>query len=106
MFKSPLVFLDGTVEDAVKLIQPERHFDIGPDVQEREVWMDVVSRNEYQLPPMFNDKDVILDIGANSGAFSYACMRRGQGWSWHTSRVRSSQDARTTVLNSATGCRS
>ncbi len=77
-FKSPLQFMDGTVEDAIRGIAPERMFWIDMnDRLDRGVWMDVVSFNEYQLPPEFVPGAVIVDIWANSGAFSYACLRRG-----------------------------
>lgn len=78
-FKSPLAFLDGSVEDSLRCIAPERMFDIEPDRISREVWMDVFTRNEYLLGPEIPADAVVIDIGANSGAFSYACLRRGAG---------------------------
>ncbi len=77
-YKSPLPFMDGTVEDALRGIAPERMFSIDMnDRLDRGVWMDVIGFNEYQLPPEFAPGAVVVDIGANSGAFSYACLRRG-----------------------------
>jgi FkbM family methyltransferase len=78
-FKSPLAFLDGTVEDSIRCVAPERMFAIDEQASCREVWLDVFSRNEYMLPPTLQLHDTILDIGANSGAFSYSCLRRGAG---------------------------
>lgn len=78
-FKSPLEFLDGTVEDALRCIAPERCFAIEDDRISRETWLDVLGRNEYLLPPTISADAVVIDIGANSGAFSYACLRRGAG---------------------------
>jgi FkbM family methyltransferase len=78
-FKSPLAFLDGSIEDSLRCIAPERMFDIEPDRISREVWMDVFTRNEYLLGPEIPADAVVIDIGANSGAFSYACLRRGAG---------------------------
>lgn len=79
-FRSPLEWPDGTVEDARRLISPEKHFALPDDRgMSRTVWLDVLARNEYRLPPRFQASDTILDIGANSGAFSYACLRRGAG---------------------------
>ena len=78
-FKSPLWFLDGSIADSLRCIAPERMFDIDNGMSCREVWMDVLARNEYMLPPTLQLHDTIVDIGANSGAFSYACLRRGAG---------------------------
>jgi len=78
-FKSPLAFLDGSVEDSLRCIAPERMFDIEPDRISREVWLDVFTRNEYLLGPDIPADAVVIDIGANSGAFSYSCLRRGAG---------------------------
>lgn len=78
-FKSPLEFLDGTVEDALRCIAPERCFAIEDDRISRETWLDVLGRNEYLLAPTIPADALVIDIGANSGAFSYACLRRGAG---------------------------
>jgi FkbM family methyltransferase len=78
-FKGPLEFLDGSIKDAMRCIAPERCFDIENDRISRETWLDVLGRNEYLLGPSIPDDAVVIDIGANSGAFSYACLRRGAG---------------------------
>jgi FkbM family methyltransferase len=41
------------------------------------VWESVVDRNEYRLPDKFEPNSLVLDIGANIGSFSYACIQRG-----------------------------
>lgn len=41
------------------------------------VYHDVCEKNEYELPEHFRAKDVIIDIGAHIGSFSYACLKRG-----------------------------
>jgi FkbM family methyltransferase len=41
------------------------------------VWASVVDRNEYRLPRRFRPEDVIVDIGAHIGSFSWACHLRG-----------------------------
>ena len=77
--RRPLHFLDGSIEESDRLIHPERHFEMGGDSIDRDIWMSVVSANEYSLPPAFHAGNVILDIGANVGQFAYACLRRSPG---------------------------
>jgi FkbM family methyltransferase len=55
------------------------HWLLRPDTIDRRLFRDVVLRNEYQLPARFEPADVILDIGAHTGSFSYAALRRGAG---------------------------
>lgn len=43
------------------------------------IWREVVDHNEYNLPSMFSALDLIIDIGAHIGAFSYATLVRGVG---------------------------
>jgi hypothetical protein len=77
-FKSPLEFLDGSVDDALKAMRPEDHFEIDDRIGVV-TWMDVLAANEYLLGPSIDSNATVIDIGANSGAFSYACLRRGAG---------------------------
>jgi FkbM family methyltransferase len=63
----------------MRCIAPERCFHIENDRISRETWLDVLGRNEYLLAPTVPADEVVIDIGANSGAFSYACLRRGAG---------------------------
>lgn len=39
----------------------------------------VMQENRYRLPSRFAPDDVVLDIGAHIGSFSYACVTRGVG---------------------------
>jgi FkbM family methyltransferase len=43
------------------------------------IWQSVVMHNEYCLPEQFRPTDVVIDIGAHTGAFSFACLSRGAG---------------------------
>ena len=38
---------------------------------------EVAIHNEYRLPDAFGRDDVVVDIGAHIGSFSYAALRRG-----------------------------
>lgn len=40
---------------------------------------EVCQENQYRLPNRFNPDDIIIDIGANIGAFAAACLDRGAG---------------------------
>jgi len=50
-----------------------------PNTNDRDIYKQVVEDNEYRLPSKFDKKDIILDIGAHIGSFSYACLVRGAG---------------------------
>jgi FkbM family methyltransferase len=39
----------------------------------------VVIRNEYRLPARLEQRDVLLDVGAHVGSFTYAALKRGAG---------------------------
>lgn len=45
---------------------------------DRNIWENVVDRDEYRLPEM-TENDVCLDIGANTGAATYAMLQKGAG---------------------------
>jgi FkbM family methyltransferase len=77
-FKSPLEFLDGSLDDAMRVMKPELHFEIDDRIG-LVTWMDVLAANEYLLGPSIPSDAVVIDVGVNSGAFSYACLRRGAG---------------------------
>ena len=49
------------------------------DTEDPSIYDQVVSQNEYNLPDSFAPDDVIIDLGANCGAFMYACAMRGAG---------------------------
>jgi FkbM family methyltransferase len=48
------------------------------DKTDGEMWRDIVERNAYRLPN-FDPQDLVVDVGGNIGAFSYACLERGCG---------------------------
>lgn len=48
-----------------------------PETQDGDVIDDVLVKNEYRLPRKFNHDDVIVDIGANIGAFTVGCHALG-----------------------------
>jgi FkbM family methyltransferase len=37
----------------------------------------VFEKNEYDLPERFRADEVVIDVGAHIGSFSYACLKRG-----------------------------
>ncbi|MGH9902446.1 MAG: FkbM family methyltransferase, partial [Pyrinomonadaceae bacterium] len=59
--------------------QTGQHFYARPGTEDVVVFEDVVDRNEYGLPPRFGPRDVVIDIGAHIGSFSYAALLRGAG---------------------------
>ncbi len=56
-------------------MMPQFHF--RPGTLDEAIFRDVVGNNEYQLPDEFQADDIIIDIGAHIGSFSYACLIRG-----------------------------
>ncbi len=50
-----------------------------PGTLDANIWADVNRHNEYRLPDVFAPADLILDVGAHIGSFSFACLRRGAG---------------------------
>jgi len=56
-----------------------RHWRLRPGTIDRRVFLDVVSHNAYRLPPRLGPQDIVVDIGAHIGSFSYAALRRGAG---------------------------
>lgn len=48
-----------------------------PGTSDRNIWKSVVEGNEYRLPDQLPPSSVVIDIGCNTGAFSYACCQRG-----------------------------
>lgn len=43
------------------------------------IFTHVVMHNEYRLPARFTPDDIVLDIGAHIGSFSFAALTRGAG---------------------------
>jgi FkbM family methyltransferase len=57
-------------------------FTFRPNTTDEFVYRQVVAANEYNLPRAFRAEDIILDIGAHIGAFSYAAYLRGARHIW------------------------
>jgi FkbM family methyltransferase len=68
-------------KESDQMIRPFLHFHYtdGPEGIARKTWDEVALYNEYKLPGEFRPTDVILDIGAHVGSFSWSCLRRGAG---------------------------
>ncbi len=56
-----------------------RHWLMRPDTPDRRLFREVVIANEYGLPSRFGPDDVVVDVGAHIGSFSYAALERGAG---------------------------
>ena len=54
-------------------------FQIRHGTQDKEVFDQVFTNNQYRLPEKFPEDSVVVDIGANVGAFAAACIMRGAG---------------------------
>lgn len=50
-----------------------------PRTDDRKIFESVVEDGEYPLPSKFDEQDVLIDIGAHIGSFSYAALKRGAG---------------------------
>lgn len=44
---------------------------------EKDTWYAIAVENEYRMPDKFEASDVVIDIGAHIGSFSWAAHRRG-----------------------------
>jgi FkbM family methyltransferase len=58
-------------------LSPPEHY--RPRTKDQLIWYTVNVLNEYRLPPAFDPRDMILDVGAHIGAFAFACFGRGAG---------------------------
>lgn len=56
-----------------------RHWRLRPGTLDRRLFRHVVLDNEYRLPGRFGPGDVVLDVGAHTGSFALAVLRRGVG---------------------------
>lgn len=54
-------------------------FQLRDNTQDRQVFDDVIIANQYNLPDQLPPDSIIIDIGANVGAFAVACLARGAG---------------------------
>lgn len=52
------------------------------DTWDRDIWKYVYQENEYNLPGGFDADDVVVDIGAHTGAFSYLAWTLGSRRIW------------------------
>lgn len=68
--------------ESSEMIRPHHHFHFtdGPTGICRKTWDEVSLFNEYRLPGSFAQTDVVLDVGAHVGSFSWSCLRRGAGF--------------------------
>jgi FkbM family methyltransferase len=57
----------------------EARFEIRHATQDTEIFNDVVVNNQYRLPDGIAKDALVIDIGANIGAFAVACLLRGAG---------------------------
>jgi hypothetical protein len=55
------------------------HWVLRPGTTDRQAAEHAIVRNEYDLPAHFERDDVVLDLGAQTGAFAYAALSRGAG---------------------------
>lgn len=78
--------LEVAIEDQIETVKLEtcvsqtgHKFYARPRTDDRIIFESVVDRDEYPLPPKFDARDVVIDIGAHIGSFSYAVLKRGAG---------------------------
>lgn len=56
-----------------------RHWRLRPNTLDARLFRNVVIENEYRLPCRFDAEDVVIDVGAHTGSFALAVLRRGAG---------------------------
>lgn len=71
-------YLEG-IELADQTSAAGHQFYCRPETEDFIVFEDVVDRNEYLLQDEFNSDDIIIDVGAHIGSFSYAAALRKPG---------------------------
>lgn len=54
-------------------------FQFRPQTMDFTIFSMVYFHNEYRLPDQFSDDDIVIDIGAHIGSFTYAALIRGVG---------------------------
>ncbi|MBW4522911.1 MAG: FkbM family methyltransferase [Scytolyngbya sp. HA4215-MV1] len=52
-------------------------FSLRPGTIDEVVYRAVIEHNEYRIPPLLAETDIIIDIGAHIGSFSWLCWSRG-----------------------------
>jgi O-antigen chain-terminating methyltransferase len=71
---------NGTSSELAEFASASGHkFFARPGTTDSQIFEMVVDENEYNLPPRFQSDDIIIDIGAHIGGFSYASLDRGAG---------------------------
>ena len=55
-------------------------FKFRPATVDKDIFFHINRINEYRLPNFFDGDDIIIDIGAHIGGFSYACLQRGSNY--------------------------
>lgn len=63
---------------SIRMIPPDGFFR-GEFKWDSYVWEEVVANNCYRMPVAFLPDDVVIDVGAHIGCFSYAAIMRGAG---------------------------
>lgn len=59
-------------------INPKKEYFIFREgTMDKYIFESVVNLNEYNIPDKLNYNDVVIDIGAHIGSFSYLCLKRG-----------------------------
>lgn len=58
---------------------PSIEFQVREGTQDKTVFEEVFTKNQYALPDSLPEHSLIIDIGANVGAFALACLARGAG---------------------------
>ena len=54
-------------------------FHFRPGTNDRLIYEGIYERNEYNLPLSFNQSNLVVDIGAHIGVFSFLALERGAG---------------------------
>ena len=59
------------------MIGKQDNWTFRPSTLDRPIFNGVVVHNEYRLPDAFQPHDIVIDVGAHIGSFSYAAVWRG-----------------------------
>jgi FkbM family methyltransferase len=64
---------------AAAVQDPPAHWRTRPGTWDEAMWSAVVHQNEYEVPERLEHSDVVVDVGAHIGCFSWLCLARGAG---------------------------
>lgn len=67
------------IGNAVEASSDVATFHLRHGTQDYAVFTDVLAKNQYRLPDQFPSDSIVIDVGANVGAFAVACLLRGAG---------------------------